>query len=63
MVVECTSTAPITKELSIYSILYIQKTDFEQMTLKSQEIRGSFHIGNNHDMRAISQQIALILAK
>ena len=40
-----------------------QKTDFEQMTLKTQEIRGSFHIGNDLNKRVISQEIALILAK
>ena len=41
----------------------LQKTDFEQMTLKTQEIRESFHMGNDLDKRVISQEITLILAK
>ena len=40
-----------------------QKTDFEQMTLKTEEIRGSFHMGNNLDKRVISQEMTPILAK
>ena len=47
----------------IIGISFTQKTDFEQMTLKTEEIRGSFHMANNLDKRVISQEITPILAK